>query len=685
MATDIENFRLAAALEYAARGWHVMPIWWPFSPDKCACPLGKACTSIAKHPMTPHGLTEATTDEAQIRDWWANWPAANVAIRTGAISGVVALDEDPKNGGDETLAEQLKIHGDFPVTVRAITGSGGSHTLFGHPGELFPNSVTTPKSTGWLKLQGLDIRGDGGYIVASPSKHKSGNYYAWDDGQSPDDVVLEPVPAWIMNRLRMRGHKGESGGSSGGSGTDQGRYWLGQALAKAGPGSRNNECMNMMCQLRDNGFSQAEAEQLGKEYAERVPGAGYSEREAIATARSVYSRSPRQPSGKTQAKPVAFYVPPKREIKPVDTIEELKQFGVDVESGKIRNISFPWPRCTEVSQALLPGTITTVCGDPGAAKTYWVINCLMHWQKIGVDSAAFFIEKDRKFHTRRIVAALENDWNYKEIGWIETNRPLWEEAIERHREALAALGKNIWSEPDERVTLESLFSWVRQMASAGKRIITIDPITAAKAGSNRWEKDDDFVFAVQQVANAHGCSVVFVTHSAKGNRKGAPTGHDGAAGAAYYRFCDSYLWMVRTDDPVDVRFFGNMGESTGRFYQFFKWIKTREGKGQGKEIAFILGPGGVFSEQGTVKERITNSCAEAPEGESLMSQREADGAAKRLALTFPGQLNKVQVDNVSAVFQSMCGTVVDRIIQAEFQKNKRIDLQEFIRVCKENS
>ena len=83
-----------AALEYAQRGWHVLPLH-SIRNGRCSC--GKAeCESPGKHPRTTSGLKDATTDPEQIRAWWETWPAANVGTRTGAEAGIFALDLDSR-------------------------------------------------------------------------------------------------------------------------------------------------------------------------------------------------------------------------------------------------------------------------------------------------------------------------------------------------------------------------------------------------------------------------------------------------------------------------------------------------------------------------------------------------------------------------------------------------------------
>jgi len=287
-----------AALNYAARGWKIFPVHNPVlsasRPASCSC--GKEnCNSIGKHPRTKNGFQDATTDAEIIREWWERWPGANVAIPTGKVNGIIVLDEDLKHGGDQSLQEQIEKHGDLPFTIRAITGGGGSHTFFKHPGEAVPNSVG---EDGWLKLAGLDIRGDGGYVCASPSQHASGRRYAWDDGQAPDEVELAPLPAWIMNRLRAR--LAPKPALTDQSPDQKGRYWLGQALAKAAPGSRNNVCLWMACQLRDNGVREDDAERIAREYAARVPqgSAPFTDHEAVSTVQSAYKTRARGPASR---------------------------------------------------------------------------------------------------------------------------------------------------------------------------------------------------------------------------------------------------------------------------------------------------------------------------------------------------------------------------------------------------
>jgi len=125
----------------------------------------------------------------QVQRWWRRWPDANVGIVTGAVSGLVVLDVDPRHGGEESLAALEAEHGALPRTVESLTGGGGQHLYFRHPGASVPSRPIAP---------GLDLKGDGGLVVSPPSGHVSGRAYAWESGCAPGDVPIANLPEWLQ-------------------------------------------------------------------------------------------------------------------------------------------------------------------------------------------------------------------------------------------------------------------------------------------------------------------------------------------------------------------------------------------------------------------------------------------------------------------------------------------------------
>ena len=176
------------ALALARRGWAVFPVHG-MTARGCTCGRDQ-CDSPGKHPLTGHGLKDATTDEAAIEAWWDRWPWANVAVATGAVSGLVVLDVDGALG-QESLDDLEDQHAPLPPSMVSITGHGRHH-LFAHPGETIRNQA------GSRLGPGLDVRGDGGYIVAPPSMHASGVRYAWAE---PVGAIVA-LPGWLLELLR---------------------------------------------------------------------------------------------------------------------------------------------------------------------------------------------------------------------------------------------------------------------------------------------------------------------------------------------------------------------------------------------------------------------------------------------------------------------------------------------------
>ncbi|MGD0115628.1 MAG: phage/plasmid primase, P4 family [Dehalococcoidia bacterium] len=175
---------LTEALAYADRGWRVFP-------------------TDGKIPFAgTHGFKDATSDKAIVLNWWQQRPDANVAGATGPAFGL-AIDVDAKNGGDESLRDLQREHGELPPTPTSHTGGGGLHLIFAYPeladGETIKNEVGI--------APGIDVRAEGGYIVLPPSLHISGRRYVWDVENGPD-TPMAPLPDWLRAMVVTRADNG---------------------------------------------------------------------------------------------------------------------------------------------------------------------------------------------------------------------------------------------------------------------------------------------------------------------------------------------------------------------------------------------------------------------------------------------------------------------------------------------
>lgn len=230
-----QNENLEAALSYAKRGWRVVPFNTVMKDGKCSCsPKGKCPTKIGKHPRITEWEKDASTEEAQIKKWWRLWPDANVGILAGHDSGLVVLDIDNYHGGDDSLRELEKLHGELPFTVESITGSGGRHILFKHPGKYITSS---PGKLG----SGIDIRADKSCFVAPPSNHISGDRYHWEVTHNPDDdIPIADLPGWLLD-LMLSGNGKKEGVKAG------------ESIPE---GERNDRLFRLGCSMRRNDFDE---------------------------------------------------------------------------------------------------------------------------------------------------------------------------------------------------------------------------------------------------------------------------------------------------------------------------------------------------------------------------------------------------------------------------------------------
>ncbi|MEV5961871.1 bifunctional DNA primase/polymerase [Kribbella sp. NPDC051952] len=181
------NEILTAALAAAGRGWPVFMLARSKRPvANChACRLADHDPATCGH-LTCHGFYAATTDPHRITALVAAVPYGQLAVRTGAVSGLLVVDIDPAHGGNDSL-HQLVNEGLLPRTLRVITGSGGQHLYYRHPGQPMPSRPMPGRP-------GIDIKADGGYVVLPPSiHHRTGLPYRWATTTGPDVEEMPPA------------------------------------------------------------------------------------------------------------------------------------------------------------------------------------------------------------------------------------------------------------------------------------------------------------------------------------------------------------------------------------------------------------------------------------------------------------------------------------------------------------
>lgn len=193
--TEVLTDVLTPALAAAERGWPVFMLGRSKRPVANCQPCRDA-SDQAHRPvhdpatcghLTCHGFYAATTDPARVSAIVAAVPGGQLAVRTGAVSGLLVVDVDPAHGGTASLAD-LVAERLLPRTRWVLTGSGGHHLYYRHPGQHIPSRPMPGRA-------GIDIKADGGYVVLPPSiHHRTHQPYQW--GHGPADPAEMP-PALI--------------------------------------------------------------------------------------------------------------------------------------------------------------------------------------------------------------------------------------------------------------------------------------------------------------------------------------------------------------------------------------------------------------------------------------------------------------------------------------------------------
>jgi len=224
-----------SAIQYASYGYRVFPLHTVMVEGDCTCGR-RECTAVGKHPRTEHGVKDATTDQEQVRRWWRSFPRSNIRLAMG--NGLMVIDIDPRHGGS---LETLKKIAPLPKTASVYTGGGGWHLYFTY------DPILSIRNSAGLLGQGIDVRGDGGYVVAPPSLHASGRCYTL-----PDDTRPVRLPEAFLHRLLALKGKQEKATPP-----------VKQPSTAAQPaqdlviseGQRNDRLFSLACKLRNWGAS----------------------------------------------------------------------------------------------------------------------------------------------------------------------------------------------------------------------------------------------------------------------------------------------------------------------------------------------------------------------------------------------------------------------------------------------
>ena len=226
-----------------------------------------------KRPLVPWTEYQSRRPtEEEIYRWWQQCPSANIGIVTGKISGIVVIDLDLNKDDNESGA---KVYEQAPTDLIVRTGRGGYHFYYRYPEDVdyVPNRVGL--------LPGVDVRADGGYVVAPPSAHSSGRLYEWMHRGGPGK--LPPHLVGLITSHTPAERDGEESSSK----------WLSDLLAGVGEGQRNDTCARLCGYLFGKGMPKDVVLTIIRQWNEknRPP---LPDHEVAATVESVYKTARRR-------------------------------------------------------------------------------------------------------------------------------------------------------------------------------------------------------------------------------------------------------------------------------------------------------------------------------------------------------------------------------------------------------
>lgn len=274
------------------------------------------------------------------------------------------------------------------------------------------------------------------------------------------------------------------------------------------------------------------------------------------------------------------------------SVEVLAGEIEDEIAGKRRAVRFPnWPHMSS-TQALLPGTLTILCGSPGVSKSFFSIEPLWRWAEGGEQAAALELESGANYHLRRIHAQMSGNAMITRAEWCRQNAEKVRNLLAEYRDRLDALRPVVQAPlPTDRPTKDYLINWIRARCIDGCRVLIIDPITMMQTSDKGFRDHEQFVSEAKAIIKRYGASLILVTHPKRGmpGNPILPCLENLPNSSAYERFSDSIFWLESVEEGVE-----EFEDRTGikrdlKVNRYLHCLKVRLAKNPGR-LAFFFDP-----------------------------------------------------------------------------------------------
>jgi hypothetical protein len=322
--------------------------------------------------------------EQEVIEWFKKWPNANVGVVTGIIGSVVIIDLD----GPEGLQQAARLN--ISSSIQSITGNGkhlwyryGQNSL-----NLIQNAVKI--------FPGVDIRGEGGYVVAPPSIHESGRRYRWLGAGIQSTMKMPVFPASVFADLQGKQEFGKA--------KEEG--WIAKALEEMKDGNIDNTLTSILGRLRHDGWSASDAQVLLGVHADRV---GAKPGHLEAKIENIWSRY--------EAKPIQYRSDSLQSsgseliIHSPTNPDSIKQFEQSIQHDVANSGEFTtgYPKLDNLLWGGLKSSrLFTIAARTGVGKTNWLLGCAKHLCETGKKVLLFSTEMPYSEIWQRYLATLDD-------------------------------------------------------------------------------------------------------------------------------------------------------------------------------------------------------------------------------------------------------------------------------------
>lgn len=462
------------ALMYLAKGVSVMPV------------------QINKKPYlsTWKEFQSRLPTESEVREWWTKWPEANIAIITGRVSGIAVVDVE--KGGDISK---------FPTTDTVKTGGGGWHFYYKYH-EGIENKVRTLPLT--------DIRGEGGYVVAPPSIHSSGQKYIATEAVGKTDF-----PAWLFGETRQK--------------TD----W--QTIVEGVGHGNRNETASKLCGKLLRTFAPSEWESawlmlLSWNKSNNPPLSEYELRNVFNSISKRELKVRGEVVEKTIGKPLTF--------------TEVLDWGIqELEATNPKEvISFGYQWLDDQMTGFFKSELVVIGGETGLGKTTFATNIIYKASKLVKCSIfaledrlpyygqkALFFEINRiRIEDKKIMPYMWNDFKRNAI-----TDPKYKEYVQKARENLK--NDNLFFEQiDEMMDIDTLEKIITKRCEENFELFLLDHLhylDLLRTDKTKADYIEHLMVRIKKLLNNTGARLLLVVHYRKlnGQKPGLDSFKDSAA------------------------------------------------------------------------------------------------------------------------------------------------------------